>query len=375
MTTGPAHPLFYPIVPLAWALRASGHEVVIGAPESFAETVQGAALAAAPVSAPFTMPEVMGHDRDGKPITLPDTDEKAVVAVGQGFGRLAARTVDGTRSVVERWRPDVIVAESYSYGAAAAAAALHGVPWVKHMVGPGDMDIHTWMVEEFAPELSALGLDGLPEPALVVDNALPLMQEPVEGGQQIRYVPFGPPGPMAQWALDRSPGRPRVLVTLGTVQPMAGEIGSLERIVKAVAELPVDVVVAVADMLVDRLRPLPENVISAGWQCLPSVLPACDAVVHHGGPGTMMACLCNGLPQVIIPGRGKPLEAIGRLAGFGAAVQVPPGDAAPDAVRAACRSILDDPSFGEAARKAREQVDAMPSALEVVAALERLARG
>ena len=53
VATGPAHPLYYPIVPLAWALRAAGHEVLVAAPESFEGPVRGSGLPMAPVYGPL----------------------------------------------------------------------------------------------------------------------------------------------------------------------------------------------------------------------------------------------------------------------------------------------------------------------------------
>ncbi|MEU7002752.1 nucleotide disphospho-sugar-binding domain-containing protein [Nonomuraea sp. NPDC046570] len=370
VTTGPAHPLYYPIVPLAWALRAAGHDVLVGAPESFAETVRGSGLPMAAVCGPLQMPEAMARHRDGTPITPPRTDHEATVAVGHGFGRLAARALEGTTDLVERWQPDVVLAEAYSYAAAAAVAAKNGIGWVKHSVGPGDLDIDTWVAEELAPELAQLGLDRLPSPDLVLDNCPPLLGEAFPGAQPMRYVPYGEPGLVPGWALRRDRNRPRVLVTLGSVQPMAGGLGALGELVRSVSSLDVEIVVAVADVLVPKLGPLPDSVIAAGWQSLTSVLPGCDAVVHHGGPGTMMACLCEGLPQVIIPGIGKPLDAIARLVDFGAACQVAPDELS--RVPKACQALLDEPGYRRQAAIVRDQIAAQPSPAEIVAAIEQV---
>jgi UDP:flavonoid glycosyltransferase YjiC (YdhE family) len=72
VTTGPAHPLYFPIVPLAWALRVAGHEVLVAAPESFHQTVQGSGLPMVPVCGPLDMGQVMGKDRAGNPVRVPD---------------------------------------------------------------------------------------------------------------------------------------------------------------------------------------------------------------------------------------------------------------------------------------------------------------
>ncbi|MBH5129545.1 MULTISPECIES: nucleotide disphospho-sugar-binding domain-containing protein [Streptomyces] len=372
VNTGPAHPLFFPLVPLAWALHAAGHHVLVATPESFEPVVRGAGLRMAPVYGPLDMGEVMGRDREGNRLRVPDSEEEMADGVGCGFARLAVRTLEPTVELVGSWRPDLVIGESYSFASAAIAAAVHGVPWVKHTVGPGDLPVTAALARELAPELKEHGLVELPRPDLVLDNCPPLMGGPAPDTTPVRYVPYGEPGVVPDWALR--PGvRPRVLVTLGSVQPQIGGLPALAEMLAAVAELPVDLVVAVADHLVPGLGPLPANVIAAGWQSLTAVLPGCDLAVHHGGPGTMMACSFHGLPQVIVPGRGKPLDEIRRLAATGAVTEVPPAELTPHALRDACRTLLDDPGRRERARALRDHIAEQPSPLRVVGVLEELA--
>lgn len=370
VTTGPAHPLYYPIVPLAWAMRAAGHDVLVAAPESFNGPVAGSGLPMAPISGPLDMGEVMAKDRHGRPVHLPDTDEEMAEGVGGGFGRLAARLLDGTRELVERWQPDLIITESYGF-AAAAAAAGDEIPWIKHVVGPGDLPVAPWVARELAPELAERGIDRLPDPTLVVDHCPPMLGDPVSGAQQMRYVPYGEAGTLPDWAL-RPRTVPRLLVTLGSVQPQIGGAPMLREIVCALATLEVELVVAVADHLVEQLDPLPDSVIAAGWMSLTSVLPSCDAAVHHGGPGTMMACLAQGIPQVVVPGRGKPLEAVRRLAAQGAVHHLPVTELTSDSVLRSCRALLENPVHHERARAVSTHIAEQPSPTEVVPVLEEI---
>lgn len=372
VTSGPAHPLYFPIVPLAWALRAAGHDVLMGVPEGFADTVRSSGLPMAATCGPFHMAEVMAHDRSGTPIKRPTNDEEMEVAVGLGFGRLAARVVDGVCALVGQWRPDVIVGESYSYAAASAASAVHKVPWVKQTAGPGELAIGKWVVREFAPEMERLGLAELPEPDLFIDNSPPLFRSPASTGISMRYVPYGDPDPVPSWVL-RPRARPRVLVTLGSIQPAVGDLPVLASIVRALATEGVEIVVAVADELAEQLRPLPDAVVAAGWLSLTSVLPGCDLAVHHGGPGTLMACVANGVPQVVIPSAGKAHDAVHEMVGFGAALQLPSAQATPESISSACRTILDDAGYRERAERVRAQMTEQPSPAEVVPAIERLA--
>ncbi|MFI2346129.1 nucleotide disphospho-sugar-binding domain-containing protein [Streptomyces sp. NPDC019443] len=368
VATGPAHPLYYPIVPLAWALRAAGHEVLVAAPESFEGPVRGSGLPMAPICGPLDMGEVMSKDRTGGRVQVPDTDEEMAEGIGRGFGRLAARTLQGMSDLVAGWRPDLIVAEAYSYAAAAAAAALHDIPWVKHVVGPGDLPVVPWVAAELEPELKELGLAELPAPDLILDNCPPMLGDPTPGAQPIRYVSYGEPGTVPEWAL-RPRTRPRLLITLGSVQPQIGGAPMLGQIVRSLGSLNAELVVAVADHLVEQLGTLPDSVVATGWLSLTSVLPGCDAAVHHGGPGTMMACLSQGLPQVVVPGRGKPLDAIRRLADLGAVRHLPPAELSPESMLEAVGALLDEPGYRKQAQGVADHIARQPSPGETVSVL------
>src|SRR4051812_34880722 len=51
---------FFPMVPLGWALRAAGHEVLVATDPGFAPTVTGAGLPALPVGPGFNSAKVVG---------------------------------------------------------------------------------------------------------------------------------------------------------------------------------------------------------------------------------------------------------------------------------------------------------------------------
>lgn len=374
VTTGPAHPLYFPIVPLAWALRAAGHQVIVATPENFGETVHQSGLPSVTVGGSVQMAQVMGTDRDGNRVQVPATDEEMAAGVGRGFGRLGARVIDDTCDLVRQWRPDVILTEGYSVAVAAAASALYDVPWIRHTVGPGDLEVDRWAAAELAAEFTRLGVTDLPAPAMVVDNCPPLMADEPTDAQLMRYVPYGEPTDVPEWAFAERT-RPRVLVTLGSVQPAIGGLPMLQQIITALGTLPADLIVAVADFLLPQLGTLPDSVVAAGWQSLTGVLPGCDIAVHHGGPGTMMACLSQGAPQVIVPGRGKPLAAIDRLAAFGAVTQIAPPALTPQSMTQACQELLDDSRYGKRALEVRDQIAELPSPSDVVRRIEDMLAG
>lgn len=96
-TTAPLPGHLYPMVPLAWALRAAGHQVLVAAPENFSETVVATGLPAATSAPPVAFEEFMLHDRDGRRLTPRPTRPSAAgraAVPGDGWppGRSTARS-------------------------------------------------------------------------------------------------------------------------------------------------------------------------------------------------------------------------------------------------------------------------------------------
>ncbi|WP_370119211.1 nucleotide disphospho-sugar-binding domain-containing protein [Streptacidiphilus sp. MAP12-33] len=375
VSTGPSYGLYCPVVPMAWALRAAGHEVLVAAPEGLAPTANGSGLPFMPTYGPMHMAEVMAHDRAGNPIVFAREEPQMLEQAGRGFGRLAARNLPGLRKVVEQWRPDVIIGEPHSYSAA-IAAQLHGIPWVEHGVGLGyfrEMDKHG--VAELEPELTELGLGGLPEPDLALEPCpSSLLPESGARGHAMRYVQYDPPATVPSWAFDRHE-RPRLLLTLGTVAPAAGGARVLRELVNLLPRLGVELLVAVANDIVPELGPLPDAVVAAGFLPLASVLPSCDLVVHHCGGGSTMAAILAGLPQLLVPQPivAEQYDSARRVTAYGSARQLVGQPIDPDAVMENVRALLEDETYRTKARALRAEVSAMPSPASLVPLIEELA--
>jgi glycosyltransferase len=375
MSTGPSYGLYCPVVPLAWALRSAGHDVVVAAPESLAETVKGSGLPFISTYAPMHMREVMAFDRAGAPVVFAREEEAMLRQCGEGFGRLGARTLDGMLAAADRWRPDVVIGDPHAYSAA-ITAAVRGVPYVQHEIGLGYRRvIDKWGAVELAAELAALGLDGLPTPGLMLDPCPPDVRGADEPpAEPMRYIQYDPPGTVPAWVLDKH-DRPRVMLTLGTVAPAAGGVPVLAQLLRLLPTLGVEVAVAVADDVVDKLGPLPGAVVAAGWLPLASVMPSCDLVVHHSGGGSTMASLKLGLPQVLIPQDiiVENFDSARRLSEYGAAEQILSRPLDPAAVVEACQQLLDDDGYRTRARVLADQIEAMPSPAQVVPVIEEFA--
>ena len=106
-------------------------------------------------------------------------------------------------------------------------------------------------------------------------------------------------------------GRTRtVYFTLGTVFHV--ESGDLmERVLEGLREVPAQIVVTVGrERSPSELGPQPAHVRIERFVPQAEILPRCDAVVSHGGSGSVLGALAHGIPLVLLPiGADQPLNA------------------------------------------------------------------
>jgi UDP:flavonoid glycosyltransferase YjiC (YdhE family) len=406
---------YFTIVPVAWACRAAGHDVRIAGQPAVVGSISASGLT--PIS--------VGHDYDfmrashdlrqevkrdvrrgvGRPLQpgdvpgLPAELRRRVEALRFGphaemADAMAADLIDFCRS----WRPDLIVADQFLY-AAPLAARVTGVPFVRYMLGP-DFLRHM--------EYPGLGASGAGEPrnrwpeilldiydrfgvpaeddfaCRVLDPCPASLQYPgMRNRVPYRHVPYNGnwAAPASDWLLD-SVSHPRICVTWGTgTTRVIGHGGFLvPGILKALAAVDADVIVAVSDADRELIGEVPARVTVAGQMPLHLLLPSCDLIINQGGAGSILAAAAYGLPQVIVPQAMDQIFNAGRMAATGAGVVVPADRAAdapesfdPGAVKAAVLDILSSPGQHAAARKLQEEIHTLPPPTMVVGVLEELA--
>ena len=177
------------------------------------------------------------------------------------------------------------------------------------------------------------------------------------------------------WLDARPAGRMRVAVTLGTMLPgrtdtLAGILDGLG----ALDGLDLDVVATVGQELDPAaLGHRGPDVHVERWVPMSRLLATADALVFHGGSGTMLAGLAAGVPLVILPTAADQPENADRCVAAGVGLALGPSERDPQAVAQATRAVLEDPSYGTAARRLAGEIAAMPVPSAVVPRLEALA--
>jgi MGT family glycosyltransferase len=173
----------------------------------------------------------------------------------------------------------------------------------------------------------------------------------------------------------RLPDRPTVYLTLGTT--FNSEPGVFAMALEGLAALDVNVV-ATTGASVDPATygPQPPHVRLARYVPQAAVLRRCDAVVAHGGYGSLFGALRHGRPIVSIP-LAAPDNVMNatRLEELGAGIAVHEGARSVGAVAAAARTVLSDDRYRHAAAGLAAEIAALPGPQRTAEIVRGLAVG
>ncbi|MEO9323700.1 glycosyltransferase [Nocardioides sp. C4-1] len=368
----------HPLLPVARAARDAGHDVAVAGHGGLAPSIEAAGFPAL-ATGPARPSGDAGRGRDLTPL-LPVSSRATEIEFAENFAdRGARRHAVALQELARSWRPDVMVRDDADLGATVAAEVL-GVPVASVTVLAAGTLVRPDLV---VPRLDAVRAEhGLgPDPDLVALSRglvlvpfAPSFRSPAativprdevvhfRGGARTR--PRSPAG--------RNDRRPRVYATLGTIfNTECGDL--LERLVAALGVVDADCLLTVGNQVdPDDLGPRPGHLRVERFVPQEDVLPAVDLVVSHGGSGSLMASLTQGLPSVLLPlGADQPHNAA-RAEELGVARVLDASSATPEVIATAVTAAVADLGLHERARQVAAEVDALPGAEAAVSAIERL---
>lgn len=323
----------YPLIPLAVAARAAGHEVHFAAGEAVHAPL--AANGLRPFRPADAFYEIYAEDLEPELVRL---------------------------------APDLVVHE-WGLPGAAVAAARAGIPGIWHGFGrmiPDGIGFELPTRNADAPGRAHLDIC----PPSLQDKDFIAEADRIE----LRPVPFSEPASAP--ATERG-SRPLIYLTLGTA---FGTPELLTTAIDGLARLGADVLVAAGRVRPSELGALPDDVTVRDWVSQAELLPHVDVVVHHGGSGTTLGALTAGVPQLVLPQGADQFANADALAGAGAAVRLLPDEVSADAVAENAATLLPGgigPGNGhrDAARAIAEEIARMPSPAEVARRLPDLVGG
>ncbi|PWR05844.1 glycosyltransferase [Micromonospora acroterricola] len=367
----PAFGHFLPLLPLARAFRRQGHDVAVVSAAGMSPLVAPEGFELLPAG---PMPDVLFAEV-GRKLGINPATEPTPEAVAEFFaGVRVDLSADEALAQAKRWQPDLIVNEMVDFVGPLVAVSL-GVPLATLAFGPAVpaefTDALTAVVRSRYEERGLSAPERTPSGRWLLDTCPPGLQFPdVAVPPSVERIALRPEPHQALDAPTTSggatppaDGRPRVLVSFGTVFADPAVVGPL---LGALTDLDVDVLATLGldgkpqDYQLDS-----DRVEFSPFVPLAQLLENVTAVISHGGAGTTLGTLARGIPMVVVPQGADQFIQADRVAASGAGLALAPGQAEPAAIAAALRRLLDEPTFTAEARRISAEVAAMPSPDEV----------
>lgn len=368
---------FNPLVPIARAAEAAGHVVAFAGRPWMVPKVEALGFTA------FAAGSDVGLTPKRLPLVAFDM-EREIQSMAKGFGRRIARErAAAILPLCAPWQPDLLVCEEMDFGAMVVAERL-SLPHATVLVIAEGSFVRPDVV---AGPLNEVRADhGLPpDPDLAMLSRY-LVLSPFPPSYRNPAFPLPATAhSLCPLTLDPAPSAtppswikpmdsaPTVYFTLGTVFNMESS-DLFARVLTGLRDLPINVIATVGHEIdPEEFGPQLANFHIERYIPQSVILPHCDAVVSHGGSGSVIGALAHGLPAVLIPmGADQPLNAT-RCAELGVARVLDAMEATPETVREAVATMLSDPTYRQAAESMRDEIASLPGPAHAVMLLERLA--
>ena len=380
-TGGAGHVL--PLRPLAQALRDRGHAV------AWATAPDALPLLNEPGFERFAVGPTFDVSRSAFRDAFPDAggllgEALSAYTFPRLFGAILAQAMlSDVEQVVTHWQPDCVVHEP-----AALAVPLvcrhQGLLYLAHGYGlrPPAQQLAAAMAW-IGPHWRARGLPVPADGGLYRHGAVdiaPAALQPVPDRPEapvFRFNPYRPdngraaslPAALGQALQGPSALRPRLYLTFGTVFNRSPALLAAAR---AAARLGATLVVTVGtNGDPDGLAGLPGHVHVLHFVAQQALLPHCDAVVSHGGAGTVLAAAAHGLPQLLLPQAADHFRNARALRRAGSGAVIEPEDQTVDRVEAALRSMLSSRAMAAAAQHLALEMARLPDAATTARCVEQ----
>lgn len=358
-----------PLLPYADALIAMGHDVAVAAPEAASRRLVQAGI----VHLPVGDPDEEDAEASRRRIDAASGAQAVQAAAAEHFAGLMSRaSLPALRRIIADWRPDLVLRESLELGAVVAAAAA-AIPCCRVGVhcGQGEMEFFPHLVApvdrlRVCTGLPADGGAGLRSEA--VFSAFPdFMDEGVDwlGTQEpfrVRPVLAPTPHSVAKrpvWA--PAEGETFVYATLGTVSGRSEKSRTTYRaLLEALSTLPVRALLTTGPIMPhEELGIVPPNVAVEVFVPQSEVMSHAHAVVCHGGSGTLIGALAQGIPTVVVPLFADQPHNAASVARLGAGISVT--DRTAPVLREAIGRVLQDEDIRRTARRIGDDIAGMPA--------------
>ncbi len=374
-TPGAGH--LHPLVPLASAAHAAGHELLWATAEESCAQIARYGFRAAPAGIGVRERTERFSRRPADASLLP-RQRRAELMSGL-FGWVAApRMRRDLAPIVDQFEPDVIISDLAEL-AAAPVARSREIPHVTvGFSGALSDSVHNAVVESVSPVWKD---EGLPAPGI----------EDLYGELYLHGFPpsLGSPPPIAAaasmrpehfdgaavsespgWAANFGHDRPGAYVTFGTAM---GALAPWRALFEALSTVEVDAVVTIGSTVdVSALGPIPDNVRVERYVPQGFLLDRASIVASHGGAGTMLATAERGVPQLCTPVGADQWDNADALAAAGAGITVEMDQRDASTLHDLLGRLLTDQGLHTAARRLASEFAELPHPRELIPRIETL---
>ena len=376
-TPGTGH--LHPLVPIAAALVAAGHDVVWATASESCARVERYGFVAAPAGMSSAERLRLFSERAPDLAALPPRARRRMVFPGL-FGEVAGpRMRVDLRDLVDEVRPDLVVHELAELAAAPVAVA-RGIPHVTVGFGIGSApDLVEAAAAGAAGLWTAEGVDPSPSAGfydhLYLHPVPDRLGDPVDAAtvRRVRPAHFdgGDASEQPEWVDAFGRDRPGVYVTFGT--EMAG-LAPWAEVTEALGAAEVDAVVTLGGAVDPAaLGPVPDNVRVEAYVPQRHLLGRSTLVVSHAGSGTLLGAAARGLPQLCIPLGADQWDNADALTAAGAGVTLEPDQRDASSIHHAIVRLLLEEQPRRLAALLAEDLAGLPHPGEHVATMEDLA--
>lgn len=298
----PLYGLLYPVLSLAQGFRVNGHEVLIASAGKFAQKAAESGLVA--------FDAAPGLDSEADYRRREDLRKQSKI-VGN-FSFFSDEMADRLVEFAGQWQPNLIVYPPLG-AVGPLIGAKYGIPTVMQTVGFA----HTpWHIKVVARSLTDAyirhGVNVTPRDLAWIDVTPPSMSILKNDGEptiSMQYVPYNGGGVWDTW-WEKTPDRKRLLISLGTVQPMVDGLDLISWVMDSASEVDAEIILQLAGNARTGLRKLPPNVRLVDWIPMGVFLNGADGFIHHGGAGNTLTALHSGIPQIVFgQGADRPVNA------------------------------------------------------------------
>ncbi len=297
---------------------------------------------------------------------------------------LGERMLEGVEEAISRFRPDVVVSDQQAL-AGAFAARRHSLPWATLVTTAASVLrrpvedlplLQEFYQEKLAQAQQRAGLEQLPQadrsPQLVL-----IFSSPELVGEEDFPVHYQFVGPSISARRQDVPfpweslqERPRVLISLGTVNGDRGE-RFYQTAMNALGSAPWQVVLVAPPARLGN-APVPENFLVRDYVPQLALLPKVQAVVCHAGQNTVSEALAHGVPLVVLPIKDDQPVIASQVERAGVGIRLKFGRLRPAELHQAISRVLNEPSYRQAAERVRASFQAAGGAPRAAALLEAL---